>query len=99
MLKLRGRDLLPAVLLPLLKRPMHMAHVTALGALSGAASRDIHTFAHKIVPVVAAELAVLDAKACSNDEVGGLDCGETARARVYLSFVRCYEESVVSPHT
>ena len=60
--ELRGRDLLPAVLPPLLKRPMHMAHITALGVLSGAASRDIHTFAHKIVPAVAAELAVLGNK-------------------------------------
>ena len=79
-LRLRSRELLPVVVGPLLKRPLPLAHIHALGTIAQACPRDIHHVAHKILPVVVAELCALDNTilTTTNDEEGG--GGEAAAA-------------------
>jgi hypothetical protein len=50
---------------------MQLCHIQALGQVALACPRDIHLVAHKAVPAMVAELGVLDARACANDEVRG----------------------------
>jgi len=82
-LRLRSRELLPVVVGPLLKRPLPLAHIHALGTIAQACPRDIHHVAHKILPVVVAELCALDSTiltTTATDEEGG--GGEAAAAAV-----------------
>lgn len=46
-LKLRARELLPTVMPTLLKRPIPLAYITALGTVATATSASIHLIAHK----------------------------------------------------
>jgi hypothetical protein len=54
-LKLRSRELLPVVLPPLLKRPMPLAHIQAIGTIAASCGRDVHHVAHKLIPPMVRE--------------------------------------------